>query len=239
MLSRLRAVRERHDAGVTLTELLVAMGLTTIIGELTMGLFLTVDKSSARTTDRAINASQARNTLQAWTGYLRVSDGTTPGSTSNRIEWLTPNDLLFYADLYNRSGGVDTTAAATMIWLRLDGNQQLVEEQFPSTAGAGTAWNACRILATRVSATALFTADDARGASLAGTDLGTAPTTSPGCQPLPVTPPSRSAAPNPIAAANLQNVASVAIDFTIAETRGTGSQEYASVAQLPALGGAP
>jgi type II secretory pathway component PulJ len=245
-LRRVRAARASGDAGVTLTELLVAMGLATILGAITLQLFVSVNDSTAATTDRTVETAQARNTLQAWSGYLHVSDGTTPGSVSTRFEWLTTSDIAFYAGLNNRSGNVETTAAPVMYWLRIDANGQLVEEQFPSTATINALPTVCRILADKVTAgttsgsSGLFTALDANGNALTGggLDLGAAPTPSAGCRQLPVTVPSRSGTPDPVAVANLQRVSSLSIAFTLADTKGQHPLEFVSVATLPTLGGA-
>src|SRR5438445_245157 len=94
VIRRLRAVRLRSDAGMSLTELLVAMVLSTIIGAMTLGLFVKMTDTTTRSTDRTINSAAARNTIQAWTGYLRVADGPVAGSRLSRIEWLTANDIL-------------------------------------------------------------------------------------------------------------------------------------------------
>jgi Tfp pilus assembly protein PilW len=253
MLSRaLRRARaaSSNDAGISLAELLVAMALATIIGAMTMVTFVNVSDSTAATTDRVIGSSQARNTLQSWTGYLRVADGTTAGSTTNRFEWLTGTDVLFYADLKNRTASADTVTAPTMIWLRLDSASRLVEEQFSSTAAAGAHWTTCRALADSATApetdlrSGLFTASDTTGATLtpttigAGVDLGAAPTASAGCQPLPVTVPSApiGGVVDPVAVVNLQSVGSVEIAFTMTDTKGKHPLEFDSVATVPTLG---
>ncbi len=115
-----RELRARPDAGITLTELLVTMGLSTIIGALTLMLFVHVDDSTSATTDRTIGAAQARIVMQAWSAYLGVADGpSAPGSTSHRFEWVTPSSTVFYANLENRPG-TSAVSPPTMIWLRLD-----------------------------------------------------------------------------------------------------------------------
>jgi Tfp pilus assembly protein PilW len=259
--SRLRTARAaKSDAGVSLAELLVAIGIGTILGAMSLGMFVNVNTSTARTTDRTINTASARNTLLAWTNYLKVADGTTAGTSTNRIEWMASNDgdtriddILFYADLNNRGGGVDSTGAPTMVWLRRDTSSNLVEEQFPSTATAGTAPTVCRRLASRVTdmqtkiptatgtlttINALFTPTTSGGADLTGNDLGQAPTPSTGCQNLPVTVPSQTAAPDPIAQANLQNIRGITIAFAVAEKqRSTDKTQFLATAVLPTLGG--
>lgn len=243
LIARLRAVRERPDAGVSLMELLVSMGLSTILGALTLMLFVNVNTSTAATTDRTMSTASARNAIQAWTGYLQVADGTTAGLKTNRIEWLTAADMLFYADINNRSmSSLGTTSAPTMIWLRLDAANQLVEEQFPSTAAAGTSPGVCRVLATNVSQAVnsdgavqpVFSAADVSGTTVTGT--GTAPSPTTGCQKLPVTVPSQSKTPNAAVQASLANVRSVTIDFQIRDTTNKHAIEFTSQAVLPNLG---
>ena len=239
---RLRAVRATPDAGITLIELLVAMVLSTIIGAMAIGIFISVNKSTANSEDRSFSTATARNTIQDWTAYLRVADGKTAGVKTNRIEWLTAKDMLFYADLYNRSvTNLATTGAPTMIWLRLDTRGTLIEEQFASTATAGTAPRVCRRMATNVSmvdsSTPIFTAYDKSGANMTGLALGSAPTAGAGCVALPVTVPSQSSRPDPSALANLQNVVSVGIDFYVRDTTNSHPLEFTSQAVLPPLGG--
>jgi len=238
ILRRLRTAFAR-DNGVTLAELVVGMGLSTLVGALTLTLVLNIDSSSGATTDRTINSSSARNAIQAWTAYLRVADGTTAGSRTNRIEWLSANDMLFYADLYNRTmSQVGTTGAPTMIWLRLDAAGSLVEEQFASTAAAGAAPKTCRVLVSNViTAPRLFTGWDATPAEMSSQDLGAAPTASTGCRPLPVTVPSQTKKPDLVAQTNLRNVNSVVIDFVVRDTKGAHPLEFKSQAVLPSLGG--
>lgn len=238
ILSRLRALLRRGDAGVTLTELVVSMGLFTIVGVLTLGLMININTSTASTTDRTISSSSARNAILAWTAYLRVADGTTAGSRTNRIEWLTAKDMLFYADLNNRS--IDTpgtTSAPTMVWLRLDTAGNLVEEKFVSTAAQGATPTSCRSLVSHVStpSTSLFSAIDANGNAVA--PQGTAPVVAAGCQHLPVTVNSHLQHPNLTVQTNLSNVNTVSIDFVVRDTRGAHPLEFTSQAVLPALGG--
>lgn len=237
---RMRALRAGGDAGITLMELLVAMVINVIIGALTVGIFLSVNDSSNNSVDRAVGTANARNTIQAWTALLRVADGKTAGIGTNRIEWLTSKDMLFYADLKNRTTtNLTVTGPPTMVWLRLDSNNVLIQEQFTSTAAAGTAPSVCLRLAGTVSTPAapLFTPFDTNGAAMTSLDLGAAPAASAGCKPLPVTVPSQSTKPDLIAQANLQKVVSVQIDFVVRDTKGQHPIEFTSQAVLPALGG--
>src|SRR4051794_27276715 len=233
MLSRVRGrIRRRHargDAGVTLVEMLVAMGLSTILGAVTLVLFVQVSSASNTTTDRTVSSTQARNALQAWSSYLQVLDDPSgSGSGTNRFEWFTANSVLFYSDLNNRSGSVGTTSAPTMVWLRLDSAQQLIEEKFPaSPTSYPAAATTCRVLAFRVSATELFTAYNAAGADLTGNSLGTSPTVGTGCVSLPSAPPSKGT-PDQIVVANLKTVASVAIVFSTTDVSKTHTFNFAT-----------
>lgn len=238
---RVLRVAQSKDAGVTLTELIVAMTLSVILGAITMSLFLNIDSSSANTVDRTVNTASARNALQAWTEYIGVADGPTTGSRVDRIEWLTSNDMMLHVDLFNRSmSNVGSTAAATMVWLRRDAGNQLVEEQFPNSAVQGTRPSICRVLLANLTGTQpLFTPLASRGRSMAGLDLGAAPSPPPaaGCVPLPVTVPSLSNHPDAAARANLQNVYSITIDFVVRDSNRSHPIEFTSQAVLPALGG--
>jgi prepilin-type N-terminal cleavage/methylation domain-containing protein len=251
MLTALRRrYRARHDsdAGFSLAELLVAMVIMSILGALTAKLFVSVDNSSAMSTDRSINSASAGAVMQAWTEYLRVADGLTPGSTTNRIEWLTApdqnglgaNEMVFYADLFNRTttgSGLSATNAPTMIWLRLDGKGVLIEEQFSSTAVQGASPTRCRRLLSGVTTTRLFTPYDASGHDLSTQNLGTASGAGNGCQNLPVTVPSQQRHPDATAAANLPNVSRISIDFVVPDSRKKHAIEFNSVVTLPTLGG--
>ena len=248
LIARIRArLRNgRGDAGITLAEVVVTMAISTLLGAMTLAMFLAINTSTAATTDRTVNTASSRVAIQSWAAYLRVADGTTAGSRSNRVEWLTGNDMLFYADLSNRSmSSVGTTSAPVMIWLRRDASNNLVEEQFPSTATSGTHPSICRTLVRSVSTYVdqfntqhpLFEAADYSENSLSSFDLGTAPTASSGCTNLPVTVPSRQSKPDATAQANLQNVYSVTISFTVSDTKGQHPLAFLSTAFLPSLGG--
>jgi Tfp pilus assembly protein PilW len=238
---RMRTVRSDGDAGITLMELLVAMVLNVIVGSLAVAIFINVNDSTDNSVDRSVNAAGARNAARDWTAYLRIADGRTAGVKANRIEWLTDNDMLFYADLYNRTvTNLTVTGAPTMVWLRRDSTGTLIEEQFASTATAGTRPTVCRRLVDGVTAgtasAPIFSAIDKTGAFMTGLDLGTAPTASAGCVALPVAVPSQNH-PDAEAQANLQNVEIVQLDFVLTDSKGKHPIEFTSQAVLPALGG--
>lgn len=232
MLTRLvRRVRvagraRRGDDGTSLTELLVAMGLASLLGALTLGLVVNVNSSATATTDRSIGAAQARTVLLAWTSYLRVSDGLTAGSSSHRFEWLTSTSTLFYADLNNRSG---TTAASppTMIWLRFDAtNKALVEEQFSLPVSYPAAPRVCRVLAQNVT-TLTITGYTSGGITTLGSSLAPSDVAGQPCRNL------VSSVSQTVPAGT---ITSVGLDFTITATDGTRPQRYTGLATLPQLG---
>lgn len=228
---RLRRLRARADAGVTLVEVMVSMALSTLIGAMTLTLFVQVNDSTQTSVDRAINTAQARQILQSWTSYLHVADGPSYGNASHRFEWITSTDMLFYADLANRSADADSVSAPTVVWLRLT-NQRLIEEQF--TYGTTTP-KVCRVLADNVTAAPLFTAYDTTYASMTGQNLGQPIATGgAGCTNLP----SSVTQTDFTAVAALQDVARVEIDFTITDTRNKHSVPFFSSADVPTLSGA-
>jgi Tfp pilus assembly protein PilV len=245
---RARDLRLRGEAGVSLIELLMAMVLTTILGAITLTLFVQVDKATTTNTDRAVNTGQARTVLESWSSYLQVSDGPTAGNAVNRFEWFTSTDVAFYANLYNRSQtAVSTTGAPTLIWLRLDSTGRLVEEQFsPIPTSYPAAWSRCRIVVTRASvpdsglyAGQIFTPQDSRGTliSTANSRLGAAPPPTSGCQKLPSKLPSQNSRPDQTIIANLLAVSSVAIDFIVTDTKQIHPLEFNVVTTLPVLAG--
>ena len=233
MLSRAAARRHPatadNDAGATLTELIVAMTLSVILGAVTLTMFVTVNGSAASSTDRTIGSSQARDALQSWSGYLAVSDGPVSGSTSHRFEWISAHDMLFYADLNNRAGSA-ARSAPSIIWLRLDGNQQLVEEQFASYSTFPASYSSCRILATGVTSTTFTPYTTATVSGSFGIPTFTAGN---GCQPLPVS----VTQTDGIAVSNLQQVNSIQIDLSVQSGSDLRVLAYSTLASVPPLSG--
>ena len=226
---RLHRTNAANDAGVTLTELIVAITLSVILGAVTLTMFVSVNSSAASSTDRTIGSSQARTVLQAWSEYLAVSDGPVSGSTSHRFEWISAHDLLFYADLNNRAGSA-ARSAPSIIWLRLDGNHQLVEEQFTSYSTFPASYSICRILATGVTSTAFTPYTTATVSGSFGTPTFTAGN---GCQPLPT--PVRQT--DGIAVNTLQQVNSIQIDLSVQSGSDLRVLAYSTLAGVPSLNG--
>lgn len=228
--------RNADDRGMSLIELVVAMTLSTIIGTVALIFVVQSTQNASSSTERSISTAQARSLLQAWSTYLHVADDpTASGLALNRFEWFTATDVAFHSDIDNREGSTDTTGTPWLVWLRTDGNGQLVEETFTSTPTTYPASpSRCRVLTGPVSAPTLFTAYNSSGSSLAGEDLGAAPGVSAGCRSLPSMVPSQQSSPDPVAVANLQNISSIAVNFTATDPYGHQAA-YETVVAVPVL----
>lgn len=233
MLTRLRRrLRSApQDAGVSLIEIVVAMGMSTILGAAALLFFTAANNSAASSLDRSISSAQARGALQAWTAYLRVSDGPTAGVPGHRFEWITTTSTVFYADLGNRSGATAATAPR-MVWLRYDAaKSQLVEEQFVKGASSyATTPTVCRIVATDVTALTFTGYTTSSGDTDFGSSL--APSGS-GCLSLT----GSVAQTDAVANAVLAKVTSVGVSVTVTDTRAARAQTYQSLATVPNLMG--
>jgi type II secretory pathway pseudopilin PulG len=269
MLIRLpRALRRRLDAlrtdssdrsekGLTLVELLVAMGLATIVGSMTLLLFVSANSSVNATTDRLTGSSGARVVLQSWQALMQTADtapatngslqatGACPtGSTAHRFEWLTSTETLFYADQGNRSGTGTTCTPPTLVWLGIR-NKQLVEAVYPLATGA-TAFTlgSCHLLTDAatapVTAGSLFTPNP--GHVLFSVDYGAAFAAASafanvtGCGNMPTSLVIASVLnTDPTANNALSQMTTVGIDFTIADRTGAHTQTFDTT--VPVLGG--
>lgn len=120
---------DSDDAGMSLIELIVAMGLAVVVMALSMNFFVgALQHSDAATTD-SINTASARIALDSWSSLIRVADSAvSPGTSDGRIESISPTDLVFYANLGNRTG-TDTVQAPTKVWLSMAGGE-LLERRF-------------------------------------------------------------------------------------------------------------
>lgn len=122
------------DAGITLSELLVTMGLMTVVGTIATMFFVSASHSSVATLERGYNVSQARITLDAWTSRLRVADSINEaGSNRGRFVKITPTEIVFYANVNNRDD--NGRGRTTRVDLALVSGE-LVEHDFDSSTGA-------------------------------------------------------------------------------------------------------
>jgi prepilin-type N-terminal cleavage/methylation domain-containing protein len=257
LLDRLRDARGAHgdrvhhaghgDAGVTLTEVLVAMVLTSIVGAMTVLMFTSTSSAVSDTTDSLTGSGDARVTLQTWQTLLQAADTPQRDDVCNsgeggehRFEWITTREILFYANLGNRStDSSGTCTPQTMVWLALrDG--ALLEARYTIAAGDTTYHRTvCRTLSMKPQATvtagSLFTPNPGQvsptlnfGSTFAA---GTAFAAATGCASTPASV-AWTAVSNPTTDA-LAKVTAVGIDFSIIDSRSKHSQTYdATVAVL-------
>jgi hypothetical protein len=118
---------------MSLSELLVTMGLMTIAGSMATFFLVSSSRASNMTLERGYNVAQARLTLASWSGLLKVADSFgRPGQNVGRFAKITPTTIEFFASLDNRNEA--GTAQPTRIVLTLE-NGELVERHYDATTG--------------------------------------------------------------------------------------------------------
>ena len=122
----------RDDAGLTLTELIVAMTLSMIVMAITLNFFIGSLTSSAATTSQSIDTAQARVILDNWSSLIRIADanGVSSSSPAGSARFALPDadDLVFYANVGNL-GSTSARTAPTLIWLSLS-DGQLIQKAY-------------------------------------------------------------------------------------------------------------
>jgi type II secretory pathway pseudopilin PulG len=137
LTARLRRLRS-DDRGITLAELLVAMGISTIIGTVGVFFFVGASRTGYKTVLTNQNTGDARVTLDSWTSMLRVAGWLDTGAQTDRFEEITPTKIVFYANLDNRTTADQTVGAVTKVALMLrttnaaTGQGNLIEVRFNS-----------------------------------------------------------------------------------------------------------
>ncbi|SOD74773.1 type II secretory pathway component PulJ [Jatrophihabitans sp. GAS493] len=154
----LRAVRHRAlgqsgaESGMTLMELVVSMGLATLLGAMTLAFFISSNTAASRTVTANISSASARDALDSWTQLIRVADTPAYDPThvvlnsvaqdvdarqGDSIVYLDATNLVFYANVGNRGSTTGSRASSTKMWLALE-NGSLIERSYPDTpANAG------------------------------------------------------------------------------------------------------
>lgn len=245
LLRRSAAPRDEAgtDAGITLVELIVAMTLSTIVGSMTMLTFLSANTSVNVTGDRLLGTASARNILESWRTLVQVAEvapvaaNSCGDGTGVRFEWITSDDMLFYANVANRDTP-DGCGAPQMIWLALrDGT--LLEARY---AFAVSSWDlaTCRTLSQHPNATVtsagLFTAnpDGAESGDLGAITAGASPlATVTSCSQAPATiAPSQVTNDDDTAVTALMKVHSVGIGFTVTDRSGAHRQSFDTTATV-------
>jgi type II secretory pathway pseudopilin PulG len=160
------------DAGISLTELVVAMALTTIVGAMTLSFFLSSGRAANRTTDASLTTAQARLALTSVSTLLRLADTPTvqAGYSTARFEQITSSQVTFYSnDNANRSGTGSRTAPDKIVLTAMVSatthKTQLVEQLFrpisptiPAdyTQNYNSTPTGTRVLVDSLSSTAVF-----------------------------------------------------------------------------------
>jgi hypothetical protein len=135
MLSTLRRARD-DDRGITLAELVVAMGIATILATVAMFFFVGAERTGYTSVLTNQNTADARLTLGGWTSMLRVAGWLDTSTKTDRFEEITPTKIVFYANLDNANHASQVTDAPTKVALLLrttnaaTGDGQLVEIVF-------------------------------------------------------------------------------------------------------------
>lgn len=133
----MRHATARKDAGITLMELVVAMSLSSLIGAMALSAFIVMHDATGTTIDRDIATAGARNVVEQWTALLQLADSpTAAGATADRITSISPTEMVFYADIDNRSGSA-ARSCPTLLDLSLSGGE-LIEARTPYTGSACT-----------------------------------------------------------------------------------------------------
>ena len=131
-------MRADDDAGITLIELILSMVISLIVLGTATTFFVGMLQQSSASATNTTNTSLARVALDSWSSLLSVADSpTTAGAVTGRIASLTSTNVVFYADINNRTGTSGRTAP-TEISLTI-ANGQLTEQHYaPTTPTAAT-----------------------------------------------------------------------------------------------------
>lgn len=116
-------VRRRRDAGITLTELLVTMGLMSVVGALALGVLVNATATTDRATEGSLAGSESRTALLSWTQVLQTAvapDPTQPASTTVRRLVVTPTSLEVDTQLGNKPSCSDTCTTGAVTRARLE-----------------------------------------------------------------------------------------------------------------------
>jgi len=154
--------RLQDDAGMSMIELITAMAVSSILGAMTIFVFVSLNSASSSSVDRSLSATQARVVLSSWSSLLQVAESPLRDVDEfPAFEKITADAVTFYASVDNRSTSSTTFGLPTRISLfTQDGD--VIEERFQPTA---TGWPATptvrRVLAE--SAQLHFAAVDASG----------------------------------------------------------------------------
>lgn len=165
----------RDDRGISLVEVMVAMGLTAILGAMTLLVFLGLNNAARPASEQSFSASEARVVLDSWNRLVQLAESPERSPESYpAFESITSHDIIFYASLDNRSG-TNLFTLPTRVRIAnatIEGRTSVVECRYAVTAG-GWALDSRRILVPNGSVS--FTAVDGAGTTIAASELGAVP----------------------------------------------------------------
>ncbi len=126
------SARVRGDGGFTTTEVVVALGVSAILGIITLFCVLGIQRSSAASIERSETASTARAALDSWKALLAVRESPVRDESERpAIESITTDTIVFYASIDNRTAAGEFLAP-TRVRVTSDGGR-LVEERTAAT----------------------------------------------------------------------------------------------------------
>ncbi|MBN9605870.1 MAG: prepilin-type N-terminal cleavage/methylation domain-containing protein [Actinomycetales bacterium] len=170
---RLALLRDprRRDAGVTMVEVLVVMGLSLLVLTMTTTFFTQVTRTTTTAQDRRDNTAQAANAMNAIGAYVRAATRLNPDTTPvEAIVSAQPEYLEFYS--FTSSNGLSPAPIRVRIWIDSSRNLNIRSWATTSATSASTTQRYEGYLAPSPNLGAgeayLFTYFDANGVQLGG-----------------------------------------------------------------------
>lgn len=265
MLTLLRRRRTRpaanrktdREAGITLAELMVAMGLSMILGTMTVMFFVGASRAGSRTILTNQDTGDARVTLDSWTSMIRVAGWLDLPNQVDRFELITPTKIVFYANLNNRNANdLSNVQPVTKVALMLNApsagaDGQLIEVRFGPDNATPVAVRELSVNASQTNGAWIFTPRDEAGGLVDTTVNGCIVNGSPTiglCAKAPVSPNAGMLDPTLVAGTHtvvagtrsgdgsvdavLANVGRIDIAFTVSDPKHVSSADFASSATI-------
>ena len=151
-----------RDAGMTTLELITAMTISSILGAMTLFVFLSLTSGAASSVERSLSASQARVVLSSWNSLFQLAESPVREvQVIPAFEKVTTTEVIFYSSIDNRDRDSEAFDLPTKVRLSVTGGE--IREQRFEAEGSG--WResptVSRVLATGASAS--FVAVDRLG----------------------------------------------------------------------------
>lgn len=170
VLARARR-RAGDDAGITMVEVIVVMGISLLVLAMSMTFFIQVTRTTANAADRRDNTAQAANAMNAIGNYVRAATRLNPDTTPiEAIVSARPEYLEFYS--YTSTDGISPAPIRVRIWIDSSRNLQVRAWATTSATSASRTQEYEGYLAPSPNLGAgeayLFTYFDANGTQLGG-----------------------------------------------------------------------